>query len=181
MRSTIQINSGFIQGIFILKKTKMILENINKGVFDAPELKDRPLRRFFRLLSIDKKDLYRVYILAIASGLISLSLPLAIQAIIGQIMAAQISTSLYVLIGAVTIATFFSGAFQVMQFRIIEDIQRRIFTRTSFEFALKIPRFKVENIISDYPPEMINPELSLESKIAFFRAFLSSSISLTTG
>jgi ABC-type bacteriocin/lantibiotic exporter with double-glycine peptidase domain len=134
----------------------MILENINKGVFDAPELKDRPLRRFFRLLSIDKKDLYRVYILAIASGLISLSLPLAIQAIIGQIMAAQISTSLYVLIGAVTIATFFSGAFQVMQFRIIEDIQRRIFTRTSFEFALKIPRFKVENIISDYPPEMIN-------------------------
>lgn len=134
----------------------MISENLNKGVFDDPDLAGKPLRRFFRLLSLDRKDLYRVYILALASGLISLSLPLAIQAIISQIMAAQLSTSLFVLIGIVSIATFFSGAFQVMQFRIIEDIQRRIFTRTSFEFALKIPRFKIENILSDYPPEMAN-------------------------
>jgi ABC-type bacteriocin/lantibiotic exporter with double-glycine peptidase domain len=40
--------------------------------------------------------------------------------------------------------------------RIIEDIQRRIYTRTSFEFAMKIPRFRLENIFADYPPELIN-------------------------
>lgn len=131
------------------------LEN-NNGVFDDPQLKDKPIRRFLRLLNLDKKELSQVYVYAVFSALISLSLPLVIQAIISLIMAAQYSSSLFVLIGLVTLATFFSGVFQIMQLRIIEDIQRRIVTRTTFEFALKIPRFKLEYVMSDYPPELIN-------------------------
>jgi ABC-type bacteriocin/lantibiotic exporter with double-glycine peptidase domain len=132
------------------------MNQLNEGVFDDPLLKDKPLKRFFRLLSLDRKDLYRVYIFALFTGVISLMLPLAIQAIISQIMGAQLSSSLFVLISVVTVATFFSGAFQIMQLKIIEDIQRRIFTRTTFEFALKIPDFKAESINSVYPPELIN-------------------------
>ncbi len=131
-------------------------ENINRGVFDDPKLIGNPLNRFLRMLSIDKNDLYRIYVFAIFSGLISLSVPLTIQAIISQIMSMQLSSSLFVLIFVVSVAVFFSGAFQLMQLRIIEDIQRRIFTRTSFEFAFKIPLLKIERIISIYPPELIN-------------------------
>ena len=131
------------------------LEN-NNGVFDDPQLKDKPVKRFLRLLNLDRKELTQVYIYAVFSALISLSLPLVIQAIISLIMAAQYSSSLFVLIGLVTLATFFSGVFQIMQLFIIEDIQRRIVTRTTFEFALKIPRFKLEYVMSDYPPELIN-------------------------
>lgn len=134
----------------------MNLNNINEGVFDSASFKDNPVKRFFKLLSLDKKDLTRVYIFALMSGGISLTLPLAIQGIISQIMAAQVATSLYVLIALVCLSTVFSGIFQVMQLRILEDIQRRIFTRTSFEFAYKIPRFRIENFSSDYPPELIN-------------------------
>ncbi len=134
----------------------MQFAEINRNVFDDESLKGRPLRRFFRLLSLDRKDLTRVYALALFSGVIYLSLPLAIQAIISQIMVGQFSSALYVLIFVVSLATFFSGAFQVLQLRIIEDIQRRIYTRTSFEFAQKIPRFKLENIFSEYPPELVN-------------------------
>lgn len=134
----------------------MNLENINEGVFDDPSYKDNPIKRFFKLLSIDQSDLTRVYIFALLSGGVALSLPLAVQGIISQIMAAQVSTSLYVLIALVCLATVFSGVFQVMQLIILEDIQRRVFTRTSFEFAYKIPRFRIENFSSDYPPELIN-------------------------
>ncbi len=134
----------------------MNLNNINEGVFDNASFKDNPVKRFFKLLSLDKKDLTRVYIFALMSGGIALTLPLAIQGIISQIMAAQVATSLYVLIALVCLATVFSGIFQVMQLRILEDIQRRIFTRTSFEFAYKIPRFRIENFSSEYPPELIN-------------------------
>jgi ABC-type bacteriocin/lantibiotic exporter with double-glycine peptidase domain len=130
--------------------------SFNDGVFDNNAYKNHPLRRFFKLLSLDKKDLYRVYVLAIFSGLVSLSLPLSIQGIISQIMAAQFSSSLFVLISLVTVATFFSGIFQILQIKIIEDIQRRIYTRTSFEFAYKIPRLKIESILYEYPPELIN-------------------------
>lgn len=134
----------------------MNLNNINEGVFDNESFKGNPVKRFFKLLSLDKKDLTRVYVFALMSGGIALTLPLAIQGIISQIMAAQVATSLYVLIALVCLATVFSGIFQVMQLRILEDIQRRIFTRTSFEFAYKIPRFRIENFSSEYPPELIN-------------------------
>lgn len=130
--------------------------NINNGAFSDPELKNNPLKRFFRMLALDKADLARVYIFAIFSGIINLSIPVTIQAIIGQIMSMQFSTSLFVLIFVVSIAVLFSGAFQLMQFRIIEEIQRRIFTRTSFEFAFKIPQIKIERVVAIYPPELIN-------------------------
>ncbi len=131
-------------------------DSINNGVFDDPKLKGKPLKRFFRMLELDKKDIYRVYVFAIFSGIISLSLPLAIQGIISQMMGMQLSISIFVLIFIVSIAIFFSGALQIIQLKIIEDIQRRIFTRTSFEFAFKIPRFKIERVLSVYPPELIN-------------------------
>jgi ABC-type bacteriocin/lantibiotic exporter with double-glycine peptidase domain len=134
----------------------MNLDNINEGVFDAPSYKGNPVKRFFKLLSLDRKDLTRVYIFALMSGGIALTLPLAVQGIISQIMAAQVTSSLYILIALVCLATVFSGIFQIMQLRILEDIQRRIFTRTSFEFAHKIPRFRIENFSSEYPPELIN-------------------------
>jgi ABC-type bacteriocin/lantibiotic exporter with double-glycine peptidase domain len=134
----------------------MNLDKINEGVFDEPSYKGHPVKRFLKLLSLDKKDLSRVYIFALMSGAVALSLPLAVQGIISQIMAAQVATSLYVLIALVCLATIFSGVFQVMQLIILEDIQRRIFTRTSFEFAYKIPRFRIENFSSEYPPELIN-------------------------
>jgi len=131
-------------------------DSINNGAFDDPQLQGKPIKRFFRMLSIDQKDLYRVYVFAVFSALISLSLPLTIQAIISQIMGMQLSSSLFVLIFVASVAILFSGIFQIIQLRIIEDIQRRIFTRTSFEFAFKIPRFKIESVLSTYPPELIN-------------------------
>ena len=116
----------------------------------------KPLQRFFRLLQLDKKEITYIYIYAIFSGLITLSLPLGIQAIIGLIAGGAISASLIILIAVVTVGTALSGILKIMQLTVTESIQRRIFTRAAFDFSYRIPRFKLENLADYYPPELVN-------------------------
>ena len=58
-----------------------------------------PVQRFFRMLSLDRKDITYIYVYAIFAGLITLSLPLGIQAIISLIAGGTVSTSLIILPG----------------------------------------------------------------------------------
>jgi ABC-type bacteriocin/lantibiotic exporter with double-glycine peptidase domain len=81
---------------------------------------------------------------------------LGIQAIINLIQGAQISTSWIVLVALVTLGVAFVGALQLMQIRIIENIQQRIFTRASFEFAYRFPKIRMSALRNYYPPELAN-------------------------
>ena len=62
-----------------------------------------PLKRFYNLLDLDKKDIVQIFFYAIFAGLVSLSLPLGIQAIINFIQAGRASASWVVLIILVVI------------------------------------------------------------------------------
>lgn len=115
-----------------------------------------PIRKFFKLLKPSAKDVYLMYGYAIFSGIIALSLPLGIQSIIGFIMGAQMSFSLYLLISLVLLGLLFSGFLQIMQMWISESIQERIFVTTAFDFAHKIPRFQNESLNNVYLPELVN-------------------------
>lgn len=114
------------------------------------------VKRFFQMLKLDQKDITYIYVYAIFSGLITLSLPLGIQAIIGLIVGGSLSTSLLVLVGIVTIGTALTGILKIMQITVTESLQRRIFARSAFEFAYRLPRFQLEKILKDYPPELVN-------------------------
>ena len=115
-----------------------------------------PLNRFWRLLQPDSKEIKNVYIYAIFAGLISLSLPLGIQAIINLIQGGQISTSWIILVIFVILGVGLTGILQVFQLRITEDLQQKIFTRAAFEFAYRIPRIKLEALYKKYAPELAN-------------------------
>lgn len=115
-----------------------------------------PWHRFLGLLQLEKKDIFQIFYYAIFSGIVSLSLPLGIQAIINLIQGAQVSTSWIVLVILVTLGVVFSGALQVMQLRIIETIQQRIFTRASFEFSYRFPKIRMSELRNYYPPELAN-------------------------
>lgn len=114
------------------------------------------VRRFFNMLQLDRSDITYVYVYAIFSGLINLSLPLGIQAIIGLIVGGALSTSLILLVAIVTVGTALTGILKIMQITVTESIQRRIFARSAFEFAYRIPKFHLEKILKDYPPELVN-------------------------
>lgn len=115
-----------------------------------------PWQRLTGLLRLEKKDISQVFYYAVFSGLVALSLPLGIQAIINLIQGAQISTSWIVLVVLVTLGVIFSGLLQLMQLKIIESIQQRIFVRASFELSYRFPKIKIEELRNYYPPELAN-------------------------
>jgi ABC-type bacteriocin/lantibiotic exporter with double-glycine peptidase domain len=113
-----------------------------------------PLKRYYSLLGLDKKDVLQLFFYAIFAGLISLSLPLGIQAIINFIQAGRISASWIVLIFLVVIGVALVGILSLMQLRITENLQQKIFVRSSFDFASRFPKIKFESIYNVYPPEL---------------------------
>ncbi|MCF8273484.1 MAG: ATP-binding cassette domain-containing protein [Flavobacteriaceae bacterium] len=113
-------------------------------------------KRLLGLLELERKDIIQIFYYAIFSGVVSLSLPLGIQTIINLIQGAQISTSWIILIILVTLGVAFAGALQLMQLRIIETIQQRIFTRASFELSYRFPKIKMNELRNYYPPELAN-------------------------
>ena len=115
-----------------------------------------PWQRLFGLLKLEKRAVLQVFYYAIFGGLVSLSLPLGIQAIINLIQGAQITTSWIVLVILVTLGVAFTGVLQIMQIRIIETIQQRVFTRASFEFTFRFPKIKMIELRNYYPPELAN-------------------------
>ncbi|MGB1243644.1 MAG: ABC transporter transmembrane domain-containing protein, partial [Chitinophagales bacterium] len=116
----------------------------------------KPVLRFWRLLTPYQKEIYQIYLYAILNGLVNLSLPLGIQAIINLIQGGQVSTSWMILVGFVLMGIAGTGTLQVLQLRIVEDIQQGIFTRSSFEFAYRIPKIKLLELDQIHAPELVN-------------------------
>ncbi|MFH6603392.1 peptidase domain-containing ABC transporter [Maribacter algicola] len=113
-------------------------------------------QRLMGLLKLDKRDVLQTFYYAIFAGLVNLSLPLGIQAIINLIQGAEISTSWIILVVLVTGGVAFGGILQLMQIRIIENLQQKIFTRASFEFTYRFPKIKMSELRNYYPPELAN-------------------------
>src|SRR5690606_14967709 len=78
------------------------------------------------------------------------------QAIINLIAIGQKTSSWVVLCFIVAVATAVVGVMKLMQLIITEAIQQRIFARSAFEFAYRIPKFKIESIKEEYAPELAN-------------------------
>lgn len=115
-----------------------------------------PLLRFYNLLKLERDEIITIYIYSAFQGLLYLSLPLGIQAIINLLFGGLISTSIIVLVVIVVGGVVAAGAMQVMQMVVNERIQRRIFTRFALQFANKIPRLDLEAVDNYYLPELVN-------------------------
>jgi ABC-type bacteriocin/lantibiotic exporter with double-glycine peptidase domain len=116
----------------------------------------KPYERFWALLKPDSKDISDIYLFAIIGGLLSLGLPLGIQAIINFIQAGKVSTSWFLLVGLVVSAIGFSGYMNIAQLRITENLQQRIFTRSALEFATRMPKIQLRELLLRYAPEWTN-------------------------
>ena len=115
-----------------------------------------PLQRFWRLLAVDKKDIGNLYFYAVISGVVSLSLPLGVQAIINLIQGGEISTAWVVMVVFVIGGIAITGILQIFQLRIVENIRQKIFARSSFEFAYRFPRMQMQALYDHYYPELAN-------------------------
>ena len=109
-----------------------------------------------QIVALEKKEITAVYFYAILNGLIQLSLPLGIQAIVGFVLGASMRASLVVLIVLVVAGVLAAGMMQVNQMKIIEKIQQKLFVRYSLAFADHIPKLDLKKTNSYYLPELVN-------------------------
>ena len=115
-----------------------------------------PVQRLGRLLLSYRREIRFIVLYSVVAGLINLSLPIGIQAIIGLIAGGAMSASWGVLVLFVVAGALLAGILRLMQLSIMEFIQRRIFTDASFEFALRFPRLDAERLRKEYVPELAN-------------------------
>lgn len=114
------------------------------------------ITRLFKLLNIEKKAISAIYIYAILTGILTLSIPLGLQSIINFVLGGAFSTSLTLLIIAVVVGVLLTGVLQVQQLKISERLQQDIFAQYSFEFAHRIPKLDLLAVDGYYMPELLN-------------------------
>jgi ABC-type bacteriocin/lantibiotic exporter with double-glycine peptidase domain len=87
-----------------------------------------PVKRLFSLLREEKNQVYAIYFYAVLNGIVTLSLPLGIQAILNFILGGRITTSWIILVIIVALGVAFGGFLQISQLQISEKLQQRIFS-----------------------------------------------------
>jgi ABC-type bacteriocin/lantibiotic exporter with double-glycine peptidase domain len=123
---------------------------------DSQPVLRRSILRIFRIIKLEGKEISAIYLYAILSGLLQLTIPIGIQSIINFVLAGSFSTSMVVLIAAVVLGVFFTGVLQINQMKLNEKIQQSLFTNYSFEFSHRIPRINMKSVDSYYMPELVN-------------------------
>ena len=119
-------------------------------------VKLHPVKRFWRLLHIHRHEVNSIFVYAFFNGIIYLSLPLGIQAVINLIQGAQVSTSWVVLTILIIAGIAASGFFLIMQLIVSENIQQKIFAHSAFDFAYRLPRLNHEAVDKYVLPELVN-------------------------
>jgi ABC-type bacteriocin/lantibiotic exporters, contain an N-terminal double-glycine peptidase domain len=144
-----------------------------------------PFKRLVGLLGGYRRELRYILLYAVVAGAINLSLPLGIQAIIGQIAGGGINASWGVLVLFVLVGAALTGLLRIMQLSVMEHVQRRIFTDSAIEFAARIPRLNMDSLRKEHIPELVNrffdtiaiqkglPKLMIEGSAAILQIFFS--------
>lgn len=104
----------------------------------------------------EKKEVLYILLYAVFIGIISLSLPLGVQSLIGFISSGQVVTSAVILIIFILLGIVLSGIMMIYQLELVEYLQQKLFARTAFAFAFRIPRLRLEAMLKYYPPELMN-------------------------
>ena len=113
-------------------------------------------KRLFQFVEQFRSDVFSIYVISILGGLVSLSLPLGVQAIIGFVMGASMVTSVYVLVSLVVLGVLIVGILQIKQMRLIEQVQQRIFAKYALDVAYRIPKLDLKQLDATYLPEKIH-------------------------
>ncbi len=115
-----------------------------------------PFQRLFRLLMQEKRDILYIYFYALVISVFSLTLPLGTQAIMELVAGGVIFNSIVLLIAFVILGVASMGTLQILQYSIVESLQRRVFVKAALEFGFRMPRVRNEAVLGFYVPELMN-------------------------
>lgn len=114
-----------------------------------------PISLIWNWVVKEKKNIQFILIYAIVSGLLSLAIPLGIQALVGTVMAGKLSSSWVIIVIVTTTFVAFTGATKLAQMSILDSIQKKLFVRYSW-----IYKESMSHLNDQYSPD----ELSIKGR-----------------
>jgi ATP-binding cassette subfamily B protein len=112
--------------------------------------------KLFEYIELEKKDITNLYVFAFVSGIISLSLPLGIQAIVSYLFAGEMSSSVFILIFVILLGVLVSGVLTYLSMVITERLQQKLFTRYTLQIANRFPQLDLSKAHKYFLPELTN-------------------------
>ena len=115
-----------------------------------------PLRRLLAILKPESRDIRTVFIFSIFVGILSLTTPLAVEALVNTIAFGRYLQPLIVLSFIVFVFLAFRAGLAVIMTVVVEVIQRRLFVRVVDDLALRLTRVPVSKLKKHHGPELVN-------------------------
>ena len=141
------LNFGQVQELFktsILQQTDFLMIQPKKPLEQAVSHDHphhlTPFERLIAMLRPEKKDLWLILGLGLGSGLLALSAPIAVQAVVNTIAMGGMGQPLVVLCTILFVFLAFLGMIFVLESYLAEMIQRRLFVRLATDLAYRLPK-----------------------------------------
>ncbi len=116
----------------------------------------KPFRRFVALLKPESKDVRVIVVFSIVIGLLSLTLPLAVEAVVNTIAYGRALQPLIVLSLIVLVFLAFRAGLSVLMTVVTEIIQRKLFVRTVEDLSYRLTRVPLSTWKKYHGPELVN-------------------------
>lgn len=116
----------------------------------------KPWHQYVRLLRPEADDLRTIVVYGVAVALLSLAVPLTVDALISNVTFGTLLAPLVVLVAVLLVCLSLQGLLRTLQTYIAEVVQRRIFVRIVGDLAWRLPRVDIRAFDRRYGPEMVN-------------------------
>lgn len=143
---------------WLLVQPMLAAENASRFHYQGSSLSQpmKPLRRLMSFLRPESGDVRTIIVFSIVIGLLSLTTPLAVEAMVNTIAFGRYLQPLVVLSLIVLVFLGFRAILNVLMTIIVEYIQRRIFVRAVEDLAYRLTRVPLATWKKYHGPELVN-------------------------
>jgi ABC-type bacteriocin/lantibiotic exporter with double-glycine peptidase domain len=118
--------------------------------------KQRPLTRLWQFVEPDRTEILIVVGFAIGLGILTLAIPIAVQALVNFVAFGGLMQPLVVVGLLLLFFLAFAGAIRVFKFYVVEILQRRLFVRVVSELSARLPRVRRDALDHNQGPVLVN-------------------------
>ena len=142
---------------WLLIQPMLVADNASRFHYQLPEgVKLKPLRRFVALLKPESRDIRAILVFSVIIGLLSLTLPLAVEAVVNTIAFGRYLQPLVILSFIVLIFLAFRAGLSILTIVVTEIIQRKLFVRTVEDLSYRLTRVPLSTWQKYHGPELVN-------------------------
>lgn len=113
-------------------------------------------RRYFAFLRPEAQDLWSIVVFGVASAVLSLAVPLTVDALVSSILFGALLTPLVVLTLVLLGCLLLNGALRGLQVWAAEVIERRMLLRVAADLSWRLPRVQIRAFDERHGPEQVN-------------------------